>query len=668
MNRGSSLRRLLTVLCVPLVATGVVTATPAAAAVGESVTVRPDPTYRQQPFEGWGASLAWMAEATGGYPDRIRTKLADMVFGPDGLNFTIARFNIGGGNAPDVPNYLRPGGAIPGWWKAPAGTTRADKDWWTPGDPKEFDPKADPNQRWWVDRIKRNVTKWEAFSNSPPYFQTVSGYVSGGLKPTDEQLRTEKIDDFTAYLAKATTTLERAHGITFSSVNPMNEPNTNYWKTTLGANGNPTGGGQEGAHIGPSVQAQLIPAMARALASVRSRAVVSAPDETNPDTFAADWAGWTPEARAAAGRLNVHTYGTGNRPIPRDLAKGSAKPLWMSEVGGSWKVGQDFTSMDPGLGLAAQINGDLRELEPSAWISWQPIEDYNNMKPGGESPVGMNWGEIQVPFDCTAKSTLATCPIRTNTKFNTMRNFTHYIKPGDRLIGVNDRSSTVAMRGEDLATVVHTNAGDAERDVTLDLSGFRNVRRGATVTPVVTDVNGALQKGKPVRVSDKKATLRVPARSVTSFVVNGVRSTAEGTGLGSGKPFSFSGVQSGKSLSAENGSLVQRTTDASAPAQSWTLTDRTGCYGSRDQFTITNKGTGQVLSTSNGAVTLAAAGTKDPASRWILSSTGDGTWTFVNAGTGQLLDVVGESRADGARIGLYKPTNGPNQRWTAITR
>ena len=666
MNHGTAFRRLLTVLCVPLVATGVVTATPAAAA-GESVTIRPDPTYRQQPFEGWGASLAWMAEATGGYPDRIRTELADMVFGPDGLNFTIARFNIGGGNAPDVPAYLRPGGAVPGWWKAPTGTTRADKEWWTPGDPAEFDTAADPNQRWWVDRIKKRVTKWEAFSNSPPYFQTVSGYVSGGFNATDEQLRTDKIDDFTAYLAKAVTTLESAHGITFSSVDPLNEPNTGYWKTTLGADGNPTGGRQEGAHIGPSVQSQVIPAMARALSASRSHAVVSAPDETNPNVFAADWAGWSATARAQAGRLNVHTYGTSNRPIPRDLAKGAAKPLWMSEVGGSWKTGQDFTSMDPGLGLAAQITGDLRELEPSAWIGWQPIEDYNAMKPGGESPVGMNWGEIQIPFDCPANATAANCPIRTNTKFNTMRNFTHYIKPGDRLIGVSDSSSTAAMRGEDLATVVHTNAGTVERDVTLDLSGFGDIRAGATVTPVVTDVDGALKNGIPVRVSNKKATLRVPARSVTSFVVNGVRSAAAGTGLGSGKPFSFSGVQSGKSLTAENGSLVQRTTDTSAPAQRWTLTDRTGSYGNRDQFTITNAGTGQVLSTSGGAVTLEAAGNDNAASRWTLSGTGDGTWTFVNADSGQLLDVIGESRDDGARIGLYRPTNGPNQRWTAIT-
>jgi O-glycosyl hydrolase len=659
------MNRLLTVLCVPLVALGVVAA-PAAAAT--TVTVRPDPAYRQQPFEGWGSSLAWMAEATGGYPDAVRTKLADLVFGPDGLNLNIARFNIGGGNAPDVPSYLRAGAAVPGWWKAPAGTTRNDKDWWTPGDPREFNAAADPNQRWWVDRIKKRVTRWETFSNSPPYFQTVSGYVSGGFNPNDEQLRTDKIGDFTAYLAQVTKTLERTHGITVSTVDPLNEPNTGYWKTTLGSDGNPTGGRQEGAHAGPAVQSQVIPAMARALSAAGSRAAVSAPDETNPDIFAADWNGWSPEARAKAGQLNVHTYGTGNRPVPRDIAKGAAKPLWMSEVGGSWLDRQDFTSMDPGLGMAAQITGDLRELEPKAWISWQPIEDYNNMKPGGETPAGINWGEIQVPFDCARNATLATCPIRTNTKFNTMRNFTHFIKPGDRLIGVNDTASTVAMRGENLETVVHTNATTADRDVVLDLSGFGIIWPGASVTPVVTDVDNVLRRGKPVRVLDKKATIRVPARSVTSLVVNGVSFTAPGTGIGSGKPFTFTGVQSGKSLSAENGSLVQRTTNAAAPAQNWTLTNRTGCHGNRDQYTITNSGTGQVLSTADGAVTLAPARTDNPPSRWILSTTGNGTWTFVNAGTGQLLDVIGESRDDGARIGLYHATAGPNQRWTAITR
>ena len=68
------------------------------------------------------------------------------------------------------------------------------------------------------------------------------------------------------------------------------------------------------------------------------------------------------------------------------------------------------------------------------------------MKPGGESAAGANWGSIQMRFDCTAKDTLATCPIYTNQKFNTVRNFTHYIRPGDHVVKVDDTSTIAAIR------------------------------------------------------------------------------------------------------------------------------------------------------------------------------------------------------------------------------
>jgi hypothetical protein len=96
-------------------------------AAGPAVTVRPDPSYQGQEFEGWGTSLVWFANATGDYPAEVREKLADLVFGERGLNLNIARYNIGGGNAPDVPDYLRPGGAVEGWWQAPAGTGPAEQ-------------------------------------------------------------------------------------------------------------------------------------------------------------------------------------------------------------------------------------------------------------------------------------------------------------------------------------------------------------------------------------------------------------------------------------------------------------------------------------------------------------------------------------------------------------
>jgi hypothetical protein len=40
------------------------------------------------------------------------------------------------------------------------------------------------------------LTTWEAFSNSPPWFQTVSGYVSGGFDPSADQIRADRVDDF----------------------------------------------------------------------------------------------------------------------------------------------------------------------------------------------------------------------------------------------------------------------------------------------------------------------------------------------------------------------------------------------------------------------------------------------------------------------------------------
>ncbi|MCK2244971.1 MULTISPECIES: RICIN domain-containing protein [unclassified Crossiella] len=655
--------RLIRVLAVSALAFAAVV-TPAAAAA-PSTTVRPDPTYQQQPFQGWGTSLIWFANATGGYPAEIRDRLAELLFGEQGLRLNMARYNIGGGNAPDVPPYLRPGAAVPGWWRAPAGTTREDTDWWRPGDPRLFDASADPRQRWWVDRIKSKVTHWEAFSNSPPWFQTVSGYVSGGFDPSADQLRADRVEDFAAYLTQAMVELERAHGIRFDTLDPFNEPNTPYWRTTLGPGGDPTGGRQEGAHLSPGLQAKVIPPVAAALRAKSLRAAVSAPDETNPGIFAENWAGYPAEVRAKVGQLNVHTYGTGRRTSARDIAKGADKPLWMSEVDGSWGSGQSFTSMDPGLGIAERVIDDLRELEPRSWQLWQAIEDYDNMKPGGESPAGMNWGVVQIPFNCGPKDTLATCAPRVNTKFHTLRNFTHHIRPGDRLVAVDTTTDVAAVRGPgaELTSVVHLNKTDQPRTVHLDLSRFASVSPYASVRPVVTDARGALAEGAAVRVRDGKATLTVPARSVTTFQVRGVSGVRGEAALGGAHR--LTGAQSGKSLAPAGSDLVQRTTDPAAADQVWRLERKSGGYGNRAQFAVVNAATGQRLAAAGSAVVLRPGAADSPEARWIPSSTGDGSWTFVNAGTGAVLDVTGESQADGARIGLYQPTSRDNQRWAA---
>ncbi|TDC23333.1 ricin-type beta-trefoil lectin domain protein [Streptomyces sp. 8K308] len=630
----------------------------------DHVTIRPNPSYQGDAFEGWGTSLVWFANATGDYPDEIREELADLVFGEDGLNLNIARYNVGGGNAPDVTDYLRAGGAVEGWWRAPEGTTRDDIDWWSADDPADWNPDADATQRWWVDRIKDDIDHWEAFSNSPPWFMTVSGYVSGGFDSSADQLRTDSVDDFAAYLVGAVDRLERAHGIDVDTIDPFNEPNTPYWGTRLGEDGEPVGGRQEGAHMGPELQQQVIRALAEELDSrgTRTDAVIAAMDETNPGTFARNWAAYPSEVRELVEQLNVHTYGTGSRTTVRDLAKAAETPLWMSEVEGDWGDGQDFESMQPGLGLARHMVDDLRELEPSAWVFWQPVEDYDNMRPGGESERGGNWGSIQLSFSCTEEDTLESCPIYTNQKFNTARNFTHYIEPGDRLVQVDDPASTAAVSADGRgATVVHVNDGDVAREVTLDLSAFGRVARDATVTPVVTSADGALVEQDPIRVTDRAASYTVPADSVTTFVVDGVSGVAgDAAAFQPGHEYRLGGVQSGRALtvSDDGTGVVIRTADESRQDQLWRV-ERRG-----ERYVVTSAVDGRRLAERVGAPVLERdRGRPDRAAQWIASSTGDGTWTFVNAATGNLLEVGGQATADNSPVTTWPPNSGANQRW-----
>ncbi|MFE2971261.1 hypothetical protein ACFXKC_48265, partial [Streptomyces sp. NPDC059340] len=95
MARRTRTRRLLGTIAGTALATGaaLVTAPPTSAetapAAAASVTVRPDPSYKEQSFEGWGTSLVWFANATGNYPAPIREKLAKLLFGDDGLNLNM---------------------------------------------------------------------------------------------------------------------------------------------------------------------------------------------------------------------------------------------------------------------------------------------------------------------------------------------------------------------------------------------------------------------------------------------------------------------------------------------------------------------------------------------------------------------------------------------------
>ncbi|WP_081323230.1 glycoside hydrolase [Microbacterium testaceum] len=691
--------------------TGAAAAPPPATAADDPSAVRitPNPASATEAFEGWGTSLVWFANATGNYPADVRQKLFDAVFGDEGLNLNLARYNVGGGNATDVPPYLRAGGAVPGFWNPDLPATDADgeitstyadrdryRDAWNPDDPTHYDFDADSAQRWWLDALKDKVTHWEAFSNSPPYFLTDSGFVSGGINDaTSEQLRSADMQKFAGYLVTVVDELEKAHGIRFDTIDPFNEPNTNYWQTQIpdGATW-PTGGRQEGAHIGPERQDEMIRALADRLGrdGTTTDAVISAMDETNPGIFARNWDTWSDASKDAVDQLNVHTYGTGGRPVVRDIAKASDKPLWMSEVEGNWTdTSRGFVTNDieNGLGMASHIVGDLRELEPEAWVFWQPVEDLYNM----EKVEKLNWGSVFIDFDCNAEGLSErriadgeadpSCQVLTNEKFNTVRNFTHYIRPGDRLMATNDANSTAAIDADGQgASIVHVNADDAEQVVELDLSRFGEISPGATVTPIVTTQStgedptvNALRAGDAVAVDAASgiARLTIPAKSVVTFEVDGVSGVAaDAPAFRDGETVQLVGVQSGLALNGDTDLTIEAdaTTPEAARAQGWIVRTIDGAGTNRHRFTLEN-GDGAFLGSRDGATALidtdAATAAADPATQWMASTLDGTTYSVLNVAAERVLDVNGASSDAGAAVGLWTSNGAGNQTWRLVS-
>lgn len=702
-------------LMLPLATTDAASAATAPAAVADR-TITPNPWYAGDEFEGWGTSLVWFANATGGYPEELREQLYQAVFGEDGLNLNIARYNIGGGNASDVEDYLRAGGAVEGYWaEDPTGaggtyggvaTTYEERDAlleaWDPDDPAAYDWSADETQRWWVERLAEDdqITHWETFANSAPYFMTESGYVSGGFDASAEQLKPEADEKFVAYLARVTEFLEEEYGIEVDTIDPFNEPNTDYWGTTL-RDGVAVGGRQEGMHVGPQRQVDVIRALAAELADTGTStdAVISAMDETNPDIFARNWAAYPADVRDMVQQMNVHTYGTSGRLGVRDLAKQDDSRLWMSEIEGSWVTGWDPTNIENGLGIAGRVMDDLRELEPNAWVLWQPVEDLYNMQPQGED---LNWGSVFIDLDCApyeedgetlwksqrrvadagGDSTLVEeCEVQTNTKFDTLRNFTTFIRPGDRLVAVNDVNSTAAVTADGRgATIVHRNTSTDAQTIDLDLSGFAHISDGAAVTPYVTtggDASGgsALVPGQTVTVdpTTKSATVTVPAKSVTSFVIEGVSGVAEDApGLRDGRSYQLIGTQSGKALTGTDGATATTiTSPAASPEaaarQQWTVHEVPAGDREAIRRVVLQNGEGRVLAATRSGTELRAlepaAAAEDPASRWIVNTTDGQAFTLVNESVALSLDVGGQSTADDAAVGVYGSNGGANQSW-----
>ncbi len=455
-----------------------------------------------RPFEGWGTSLCWWAHRLG-FDDELSQTAADLFYSEKGLGLNIMRYNIGGGDNPSHNHIRRTDSKIPGWVRL---TEKGEK---------VFVPDADRNQ---LNVTKRCIAAAgdeafvEAFSNSPPYFMTVSGCSSGSSDAVSDNLKAECVDEFADYLADVCLHLEEKEGITVNSLAPMNEPNTDYWREDSVK--------QEGCHFdaGES-QNRIIIATSKAM---KKRGLththITASDETNCKAQLTAIKGFTKDTWKHIDRLSVHTYERAWKRLGT-YAKRKGFPLWMTETDWSGSVKNCKNGMGPGLWFSKKIIQDLTNLSPQAWIMWQTIGSYTGSEPFDGNYDGPQvdmtkgfWGVATCDFDKRE--------ILLSQKYYCFGQFTRHIRPKMTLLPIDSLTVGAYNKDEGKLVIVAVNDKKREREISFDLGEFSPLESFSTVRTSGSLTDGESWKELPAEKlhgSTLKANL-VPY-SVTTFLI-----------------------------------------------------------------------------------------------------------------------------------------------------
>jgi O-glycosyl hydrolase len=436
--------------------------------------VEVDANTKHQVFEGWGTSLAWWAYQIGGWSSSKKNQLLDLIVDPvAGLGYNIFRYNVGGGDDPSH-NHMGANRQMPGF-ESSSGTW----DW-----------NADTRQTSVLTHLVssgKNVIL-EAFSNSPPYWMTKSGCASGNTDGSNN-LKDDSYDVFAAYLVEVVKHYHDTLGITFRSLEPMNEPNANWWKAN---------GSQEGCHFGAANQQRIIKAVSAALtAKGITDTRVSASDENSMDDAYSILGGYDTTSLAALAQMNVHSYAGSKRTQLRALATSKGKRLWQSESGPLSVTLASNT--DAAIFMAGRIVQDLRDLQPEAWIEWQVVDP------------GENWTSFTVD-DAQESWT----PLK---RFYMQAGFTRYVRPGATFVDINSADMVAATSADGATVTIVVRNGDtaASKGFTFDLTSLPSI--GATIEAYRTSASENLVHLPALTVQNWSFSATVPAYSVTTYIV-----------------------------------------------------------------------------------------------------------------------------------------------------
>ncbi|PWT26561.1 glycoside hydrolase [Butyrivibrio fibrisolvens] len=507
-------------------------------------------------FQGWGTSLCWWANRVG-YSEELTLLTAEAFFDKEkGLGMNIGRYNVGGGD--DVckgavskedkeadpflhqQHIQRSDSAVPGYC---TDVTKIDLDSNSESYYKDNFDRADFecgyawNYDWEADANQMNVLKAaadaagdefiaEAFSNSPPYFMTVSGCSSGGVDPSVDNLREDSYTAFAAYMADVIEHWMKEGVITFQSVDPMNEPATDYWSAYSPK--------QEGCHFSQGdSQSRILTALNDELKAKGIDIIICASDETSIDAAVNSYNALSDDAKSVVTRIDTHSYQGTQYSLLKETALEAGVNLWMSEVDGTYTIGNEDTKMQAALGFSGQIIKDINGLMPTAWIMWDAVDihvDTDNIYDTCTIKEAEDIVSKGVPFWGIAIADHDSKELLLSKKYYAFGQFTRYIRPGYCILGTDDKANqvTAAYNPEDGSIViVAMNTRDEDVKWEIDLSEL-NIKDDNSIQIIRT--SGDMESGENwADVTDSsyaqlnddgtKLTIVLKNSSVTTFVI-----------------------------------------------------------------------------------------------------------------------------------------------------
>ncbi|MDO9257063.1 MAG: glycoside hydrolase [Bacteroidales bacterium] len=440
--------------------------------------LKPDPGQKFQQWKGWGISLAWWANCMGGWDEATVNEISNWITSPDELDMNVFRFNIGGGDNPGHTHKRKDGGNVPSY---------------KPAENADFDWSADANQRNFLLKINslRKDAIYEAASYSPPWWMTKSGCSSGDTSGKDN-LKEEYYDDFANYLTTTVLHYKTKYGITFSTLSPVNEPFSVWWKAL---------GDQEGCAFSQESQHHIIREVYKSLEknNMLGYCKISVMDANSVEECLKGLQGYEKAGDIVPliSQVNTHSYVPAGRIELKKMSDKLGLSLWQSESG---PLDVTLKGLDNYLLMAQRIVTDIRELQPEVWCDWQ-------LASGGTGDG--RWGLVS--YDAKNKT------YQREKSYYVRKQFSKYIKPGYTFIAGSDKNSLAALSpdGKQLVMVI-VNEDAAEKKISIDLSGFRKTAKSALVyrTSQTEDCRG-ITEGLPV--VNKKSIYMAPAKSVTTI-------------------------------------------------------------------------------------------------------------------------------------------------------